>query len=176
MNKKLGEIICTGNKGKGIRSDCFVSIELTKEGGLDIQLVSKVKVLFLGEEDFFSHEASANYHHLKEVDSTMIMKYDEDTAPFLSIMEYDAVVDAMLGTGAKGELRYPYSNVVKLINPAKKVFVVSVDVPSGIDADHEGEQKQEHVEADEIITFHDTKPGLKQFGKKVKIVDIGIPF
>ena len=38
MDKKLGEIICTGNKGKGIRSDCYVSLELTKEGGIDIHL------------------------------------------------------------------------------------------------------------------------------------------
>ncbi len=46
MNKKSGEKICTGNKGKGIRSDCFVSLELKNEGGIDIQLESKVKVLF----------------------------------------------------------------------------------------------------------------------------------
>lgn len=35
-----------GNKGKGIRSDCFVSLELTNSGGLKIDLKSKVQVLF----------------------------------------------------------------------------------------------------------------------------------
>ncbi len=35
-----------GNKGPGIRSDCFVEISLTKKGGLDINLKSKVRVMF----------------------------------------------------------------------------------------------------------------------------------
>ena len=35
-----------GNKGKGVRSDCFVEISLTKNGGLDINLISKVRVMF----------------------------------------------------------------------------------------------------------------------------------
>ncbi len=35
-----------GNKGKGIRSDCFVSVEPAVSGGIDIQLQSKVKVLY----------------------------------------------------------------------------------------------------------------------------------
>lgn len=35
-----------GNKGKSVRSDCFVEISLTKKGGLDINLESKVRVMF----------------------------------------------------------------------------------------------------------------------------------
>ena len=35
-----------GNKGKGIRSDCFVTIELTDSGGLNIEIISKVKALY----------------------------------------------------------------------------------------------------------------------------------
>ena len=42
----MGKIANVGNKGKGIRSDCFVSLELTSSGGLDIALQSKVQVLF----------------------------------------------------------------------------------------------------------------------------------
>jgi ADP-dependent NAD(P)H-hydrate dehydratase / NAD(P)H-hydrate epimerase len=49
-------------------------------------------------------------------------------------------------------------------------------VPSGIVADTEGKQECLHVRADAVVTFHDTKPGLKQFGDKVIIADIGIPF
>ncbi|MDP4266704.1 MAG: citrate lyase acyl carrier protein [Bacteroidota bacterium] len=36
----------TGNKGKGVRSDCYVTLQLTNEGGLNINLESKVKVLY----------------------------------------------------------------------------------------------------------------------------------
>ncbi len=35
-----------GNKGPGIRSDCFVTLELTESGGLQIDLNSKVGTLF----------------------------------------------------------------------------------------------------------------------------------
>ena len=35
-----------GNSGKSVRSDCFVSLELTKSGGIEINLKSKVEVLY----------------------------------------------------------------------------------------------------------------------------------
>jgi len=35
-----------GNKGKGIRSDCFITIEITQSGGLDICVESKVKAIY----------------------------------------------------------------------------------------------------------------------------------
>lgn len=42
----MKNIATAGNKGKKIRSDCFISLELKNKGGIDIQLQSKVKVLF----------------------------------------------------------------------------------------------------------------------------------
>ncbi len=42
----MGEIITTGNKGKTIRSDCFVTFKLKDSGGLDILLESKVEVMY----------------------------------------------------------------------------------------------------------------------------------
>jgi citrate lyase subunit beta / citryl-CoA lyase len=42
----LSKIATAGNKGKGVRSDCFVSIELKTKGGLDIKVQSKVMVMF----------------------------------------------------------------------------------------------------------------------------------
>ncbi|MBC8505123.1 MAG: citrate lyase ACP [Anaerolineales bacterium] len=41
--KKIGT---AGNKGPGIRSDCFVTLEITEKGGLEISIESKVGVLF----------------------------------------------------------------------------------------------------------------------------------
>ncbi len=40
------KIAIAGNKGKGIRSDCFVTLELTNTGGLQIEIQSKVAVFF----------------------------------------------------------------------------------------------------------------------------------
>ncbi len=42
----MGEIITTGNKGKTVRSDCFVTFELKDSGGLKILLESKVEVMY----------------------------------------------------------------------------------------------------------------------------------
>ncbi len=39
-------ISCTGNRGDSVRSDCYIALELTNAGGLDIELKSKVKVLY----------------------------------------------------------------------------------------------------------------------------------
>ena len=42
----MGAIATTGNKGKTIRSDCFVTLELKDGGGIDLQLESKVAVMY----------------------------------------------------------------------------------------------------------------------------------
>ena len=42
----MKKIATAGNKGKGIRSDCFITLELTDFGGINIELTSKVKALF----------------------------------------------------------------------------------------------------------------------------------
>jgi citrate lyase subunit beta/citryl-CoA lyase len=42
----LATIATAGNKGKSVRSDCFVTLELTRSGGIEIDLTSKVKTLF----------------------------------------------------------------------------------------------------------------------------------
>jgi len=42
----LEKIATAGNKGKRVRSDCFVSLELTENGGIDLRLESKVKTLY----------------------------------------------------------------------------------------------------------------------------------
>ncbi|HPS50993.1 MAG TPA: aldolase/citrate lyase family protein [Bacteroidales bacterium] len=42
----MGEIVTTGNKGKTVRSDCFVTLELTTSGGIDLKIESKVAVMY----------------------------------------------------------------------------------------------------------------------------------
>ncbi len=89
----------------------------------------------------------------------------------------DCVLDAMLGTGVKGELREPYSSAVDLINNCK-AKIIAVDVPTGINPDT-GEFKKA-VKADITVTFHKVKPGLikpevKDYVGKLIVKDIGIP-
>jgi citrate lyase subunit beta/citryl-CoA lyase len=42
----MGAIATTGNKGKTVRSDCFVTFELKDDGGIELQLESKVAVMY----------------------------------------------------------------------------------------------------------------------------------
>jgi citrate lyase subunit beta/citryl-CoA lyase len=52
----MGEISTTGNKGKTVRSDCFVTLELKDGGGLDILLESKVEVMYGNANRKLVHE------------------------------------------------------------------------------------------------------------------------
>jgi citrate lyase subunit beta / citryl-CoA lyase len=40
------KMVTVGNKGKGVRSDCHVTLELIESGGINIELASKVKALY----------------------------------------------------------------------------------------------------------------------------------
>ena len=42
----MGKTATAGNRGARIRSDCFVTLQLTNSGGIDLQLKSKVEGLF----------------------------------------------------------------------------------------------------------------------------------
>lgn len=70
----------------------------------------------------------------------------------------DVVVDALFGTGFHGAPRPEAAAVIERINESG-LPVVSVDVPSGVDAST-GEIAGAAVEADVTVTFHGLKVGL----------------
>ena len=88
------------------------------------------------------------------------------------------IVDALLGTGTRGQIREPYEAMIAAINRAR-ALVLAVDLPSGLDAD-EGRPLGACVEADVTATFVAPKRGFAQataapFLGTVQVVDIGIP-
>jgi len=91
----------------------------------------------------------------------------------LNLGDADLIVDAMLGTGVTGALREPERSAAAAIN-GHDATVIAVDVPSGVDADT-GETAGVAVDADRVVTFHDAKPGLDDYGAEVTVADIGIP-
>ena len=98
---------------------------------------------------------------------------DSSTIPSLKC---NVVVDALLGTGARGTLRQPIMQAVKTIDDMKCPRV-AVDVPTGIDSET-GDVLGAALKADLTITFHAMKPGLrraKQYCGEVKVAGIGIP-
>jgi NAD(P)H-hydrate epimerase len=70
----------------------------------------------------------------------------------------DVVVDALFGTGFRGEPRPEAAARIEAIN-ASGAYVIAVDVPSGVDAST-GEVAGSAVRADATVTFHASKVGL----------------
>ncbi len=92
--------------------------------------------------------------------------------------EADVVVDGLLGTGAKSEVRGLLAEAIDLINQSR-AKVVAVDIPSGVNADT-GVVLGRAINADVTVTFafakrgHHLYPGAERCGE-VRVVDIGIP-
>ena len=89
----------------------------------------------------------------------------------------DAVVDALFGTGFHGAARGDAARHIEEIN-SLGVPVLSLDVPSGIDAST-GEVAGPAVEADATVTFHAPKVGLavapgRFRAGEVEVADIGL--
>ncbi|ELY39737.1 carbohydrate kinase [Natronorubrum tibetense GA33] len=130
-----------------------------------------VTTLLLGKAETIGTEiARENWDALQQ--SEYETREITDSSQF-DLPDCDVVVDAMLGTGISGDLREPAATAAEAINDADAT-VVAVDVPSGFDA-NDGDHAGNGVEADRIVTFHDTKPGLDELTADVTVTDIGIP-
>jgi len=83
---------------------------------------------------------------------------------------FKIIVDGLLGTGIKGNIREPVSTAIDFINKLrkiKKIQIVSIDVPSGLDP------------SDLVITFHRNKRGMtidNEYINEICVKSIGIPW
>lgn len=87
------------------------------------------------------------------------------------------VIDALLGTGINSYIRNEFADVIDAVN-ASACPVVSIDVPSGLDA-NTGQSLGRCIEADVTVTFVGIKPGLttgagKQSCGTLVFEDLGI--
>jgi ADP-dependent NAD(P)H-hydrate dehydratase / NAD(P)H-hydrate epimerase len=87
------------------------------------------------------------------------------------------VVDALLGTGSRGE---PHGELAQVLQQQRGIRGprVAVDAPTGVDIDS-GEVAKESFAADLTVTFVRSKPGLhvvpgRHHAGKVVVADIGI--
>ncbi|WP_255193147.1 NAD(P)H-hydrate dehydratase [Natronobeatus ordinarius] len=148
-----------GNNG----GDAFVAVRFLGEYDVTTYLLGRAERIGtdIARENWDALEAGA--YDVREV---------ADSRNF-ALPDCDVIVDAMLGTGISGDLREPMATAARAINEAEAT-VVSIDVPSGFDADA-GEHADNGVEADHVVTFHDAKPGLGELEASVTVSDIGIP-
>lgn len=90
----MGNIATSGNKGKGVRSDCFVTIELTDKEGIDIQLQSKVGVIF-GKEIIKEIKNILNYF---DITKTKVLLEDSGALAFVIAARVEAAVKQLIQT------------------------------------------------------------------------------
>jgi hydroxyethylthiazole kinase-like uncharacterized protein yjeF len=90
----------------------------------------------------------------------------------------DAIIDAMFGTGFRGEPEGPWRAAIEAIGDAAD-RVVAVDIPSGVEGET-GAVRGVAVRAARTVTFGTLKPGLVFFpgaehAGEVEVADIGFP-
>ena len=88
------------------------------------------------------------------------------------------IVDALLGTGARGEPRPPLDRVIDALNAADAPKL-AVDLPSGLDCDT-GVPASHTIRAAHTCTFVAAKPGFfapgaEQYTGEIHVLDIGVP-
>jgi len=145
-NKKFSIFCGSGNNG----GDGFVvARKIYSNGG-------EAKVFILGDEAKLKSEAKKNFEIISKM-GVKICDVKSVESIRLFILQSNAIIDAIFGTGLTRSVEGIYKDVIQLINESgKKVF--SVDIPSGINGDT-AEIMGTAVKADYTITF-----GLPKIG------------
>ena len=136
---------------------------------------ARVTVFLLGEPDNIrSEECSWNWNLLEEMKSVKLLT--GGNLEHVNNLEFDIIIDGILGTGISGEIREPHSSAITFINKSN-AFKLAVDVSSGVDPDT-GEKNSPHVIANITVTFHRMKVGMlkaKDVCGEIFVEKIGIP-
>jgi hydroxyethylthiazole kinase-like uncharacterized protein yjeF len=158
-------VVCgKGNNG----GDGFVVARLLREAARDVT----IGCLAAGEE--LSPDARTNLERLPGAAPLAL----SDSAAAEAIAHAHVIVDALLGTGFSGVAHGAVAEAIAMIEAAPGL-VVSVDMPSGVDASS-GVVEGPTITAARTVTFHAAKPGLwihpgKDHAGVLDTIDIGIP-
>ena len=164
--RKVGVLAGKGNNG----GDGFVIAHLLSHKGVE------VKVIALAQPDIYVGDAQIYLNLcLKErINVTFPKDKDEMVELTKQLCDRDIIIDSLLGTGTKGQVREPTASVIKAIPQGPTI--VSVDLPSGMNGDT-GEICGVCVKANHTITFAAAKKGIvgKEETGELIVTDIGIP-
>src|SRR5256884_4663323 len=145
--KRIGVICGKGNNG----GDGFVVARKLHESG------NEVGVTLLASGSELKGDAAEMFARLP-VRATAVASKDElKRGPASQFLEAEIVVDAILGTGFRPPVSGLYAEAIAALN-ASAATVISVDIPSGADADVMGEQTGAVARSDAIVTFTAPRP------------------
>jgi len=178
LKRVKGQRVCVlagpGNNG----GDGFVAARHLANAG------KGVVVLLCEARDKYKGAALANLHIADKMGLKLLevseMSLDETAAAvYEQVCLAEVVVDALLGTGAKGKIREPLRTVIETLNGCDMALkTVALDVPSGLDADT-GRPTDVAVKAARTVTFAAMKKGFLSleaatYTGKVEVAGIGI--
>jgi ADP-dependent NAD(P)H-hydrate dehydratase / NAD(P)H-hydrate epimerase len=173
MTKDQSMLIVCGKGNNG--GDGFVVAKLAVAAGINVH------VLCTADQNQLKGDARQAFEQLLE---SLPLEAKTFCSSDLSLIQQrikafqgEVIVDAIFGIGFSGELSTPWLGVIEAIN-CHQAMVVSVDVPSGLDA-NTGSVCPNAVVADETITFIVVKQGLLTGQASVHVgilycVDLGI--
>ena len=162
-SKSRVSVFCgTGNNG----GDGFVAARYLARQGIGIQ------VYIVGDKSRIKGDPAINLNILKEIG----VKVGEIGSPVKT--DADLIIDAIFGIGLKGKVKEPIKSIIMDLNK-QGVTIISVDVPSGLDADT-GNVLGKAIKAKKTVTMQFAKKGFylnngPEYTGEVRIVDIGIP-
>jgi len=120
----------------------------------------EVVLVFLGKENDLKGEALDNYrivtNFLKDYPKSKLIHF-KSLKDISKLRNCGVIVDAILGTGSKGELNEPFSAIIKSLN-SYDAFKIAVDVPTGLDL--ETSTGEVVFQANLTITLSEYKTGL----------------
>lgn len=143
-----------------------------------MSLGKRVRFYLLGSLEKASPDFMTNYRVLRHMKADIrfleTLGQIQDLPGELS--DFNTLIDALFGTGLNRPLRGIVPVVIELINESR-IFTISLDMPSGIDATT-GQTYGAYVQASAVLTFELMKSGLEAFplsGSLVRVLPIGIP-
>ncbi len=119
-----------------------------------------VSVIYIGNEDELTPDCKTNFNILKNIakyNNNILLKKYSSIKDLRFLSDCNIIFDALLGSGAKGELKEPFLTIVKNINKIN-AFKVAVDISTGLDADLGFAETA--FNADLTITLGELKSGL----------------
>jgi NAD(P)H-hydrate epimerase len=171
--KRIGPVVICCGKGNNA-GDGFVMARHLDLRGIE------VRVLLWAEPTDLRGDAATNYHILRQSGLPIEVFGNRHDATRLAerLSDADWIVDALLGTGARGEPRPPLDAVIDQINAANAARL-ALDLPSGLDCDS-GMAAEHTIRAVATCTFVAKKQGFlhsnaRQFTGQVHVLDIGAP-
>ena len=138
-----------------------------------------VQVIFLEDPARLKADPLLNFTIISKMNIPWVLLDDVSREKvFVFCHEAELVVDAIFGVGIHSPVRGIIETAIRAINESQKP-VVSVDIPSGLDADT-GQVHGVAVKATRTVTLALPKRGLfkgegPQYAGEIEVADIGIP-